>query len=131
MYSSKNLVFGKALKLVLISGFMLLLGTYFYYIFGRNIVLFNFLGIEVERKLDNGSFLMKPFFQNFLCDIFFFIAITYFAKFLKLMRLHHIYIKLLLITPVLMEFGQFFGLIRGTFDIFDLIIYLIVILFNL
>ena len=110
------------IMIVLISGAMV------YWLFRPDIMLFKALGIH-NSPLSIGNRFLSMLVRNYLSDFLWALAVVNTALLLKEKKIAAIYVYTLFVLPFASEALQFYKLIPGTFDWYDLLIYSIVYLF--
>ena len=115
------------MKKLIIIIMLLACGVGFYWLFRPNIYLFEIIGIENNQPIEASSSIFI-FFRIFLPDLLWAIAINLTAILMASKKFPVFYIYSLIILPFLSEIFQYTGLMPGTFDWYDLVIYLFVFL---
>ena len=107
--------------------FCLFIGSFCYLLFRPEVQFIQFFDFSPHKPLIliENKFL-QIFFCNYFCDIMWCVFICEAALLLKKFKVYNIYIIILLALPMASEIGQYFGIIKGTFDIVDLIIYILI-----
>src|SRR5471032_826933 len=103
-------------------------GVVNYFLFNPHIVLFHWLGIYHPPSFSAGHSVPGYFFRNHFSDALWCTALCLVTNFLSLNKYvspRHVFV--LLSLPFLSEIGQYFAIVPGTFDWFDLLTYLLVI----
>ena len=109
------------LKRISVILFLLITGLAVYWVYSPGIILFKILGYHFhEQSLPKG---WDAMIRNYLPDILWAIAVNQTAILLTAKRFPTIYVYSLIALPFLSEISQYFGLLPGTFDLFDLLIY--------
>jgi hypothetical protein len=108
---------------------VLLLGVTNYYLLNPNIVLFHWAGMQPAKSVMPQHSVLTLFLKGYFSDIVWCTAlclvISYISKHVHLRNSDKL---LILLTPFLSELGQYLAFIPGTFDWFDILAYLTVIL---
>jgi hypothetical protein len=99
----------------------LFLGLLVYVLLDRNIILFK--SFNFPNSI-NSLYLNQ--LRNYLSDFFYMLFICSICHFYHLIKIQKAYIFLILLSPILHESLQFFFLSLGTFDLFDLIVFVLV-----
>lgn len=106
----------------------LLLGAVNYFLFSPQIVLFYWLGISHTQSILADHSPMAIFLKEYFSDAAWCTALCLVVSYLSIHK--HLTTRdrfLLLSLPFVSEAGQYFSIIPGTFDWFDMLTYLIVI----
>lgn len=115
---------------LLIAAFIaLLLGVANYFLFNPHIILFHWFGVHPAKfiVLQHSAWLL--FFRGYFSDITWCIALCLVISYLSTYKnLSNSDKLLILLTPFISEFGQYLTFIPGTFDWFDILTYLVVII---
>lgn len=111
---------------LIISFFCLLAGLANYLIFRREILFIDFL--YAKDIFNNYQLKFLPdyiiyFNSNYLSDILWVTSIYQFSLICIKYNLPDLYYFLLIFIPAFSEIGQYYKVISGTFDLFDMIIY--------
>lgn len=117
------------LSYLLISALILLAaGMFAYYFLNPNIALFQWLGVRHSNFVLNSRSVWMVFLKGYLADAVWCAALCMVINYLSLNRYIAAADKYaLLMLPFLAEFGQYAGIVPGTFDWLDIITYLVVI----
>ena len=107
--------------------FLLIAGLGIYWMFSPNIYFFKILGITNHAVIKATGLMLL--LRNFLPDLLWAIAINLTAIVMGEKKFPEFYIYALIILPFLSEILQYTGLIPGTFDWCDLLIYSITYIF--
>ena len=110
-----------------VAGISLLTGYLNYLLFQPDIILFNIMGVHVNAYGIKNNFILH-FFTGYFSDIAWCFALCCIV--FALAELKYISYSgkiLLLLLPFITETLQYSGVIKGTFDWFDIIIYTIII----
>ena len=110
----------KQVVLILLAFTSLFFGFLTYLVLDRNILLFSYFKFS-QLNLE------FRFFRNYFSDFFYVLFVCLLSHLYFTIKISNIYIVIFLFTPILHELFQFFFLFSGTFDIFDMLIYLLVI----
>jgi hypothetical protein len=107
---------------------MLLLGAVVYYLFRPSIILFDLINmpslkIFSQNNTDNS---LCRFCSNHLSDIFWSLFINFSALWMDEKKLPPVYRNIILSIPFIYELGLLLHINRGTFDLVDLLFYLII-----
>ena len=106
--------------------FLLIIGLSIYWMLSPDIYLFRILGIKNQSAVR--TTVLMILLRNFLPDLLWAIAINLTAILMASKKFPVFYIYSLIILPFLSEIFQYIGLMPGTFDWYDLVIYLFVFL---
>ncbi|MDB5131138.1 MAG: hypothetical protein JWR02_887 [Mucilaginibacter sp.] len=107
----------------------LLLGAANYFLFNPQIVLFHWLGISHTQSFLTAPSLWSLFFRGHFSDAVWYTALCLVVSYLSIHKYLTIPAKfMLLLLPFVSEAGQYFSIVPGTFDWFDILTYLIVII---
>jgi len=118
MNKHNNLTSIKSKKKVLLVSTLLSLffGTMVYFLFNEKVLFFEIIGIS-SVNLNNS------FIESYLSDFFYVLALTFLCHLFFVMKIPKIHIYSILISPITFEIIQFFRPELGTFDYFDLILF--------
>ena len=110
---------------------LLFSGLLVYWFFDANIIFFKVTGIT---HLPSGNWNHSPvalLIRNYLPDFLWAMAVMNTAVFIWEKKFPMIYVYMLFALPFLSEIMQVFKLVPGTFDWYDLLVYVIVFIFVL
>lgn len=115
---------------LLIAAFVaLFLGVANYFLFNPHIVLFHWFGIHPAEFIIIQHSVWSLFFRGYFSDMAWCTALCLAIRYLsKHQHLSNSDKLLILLTPFISEIGQYLSFIPGTFDWFDILTYLIVII---
>ena len=111
----------KRVILIFFSCTSLIMGLLTYLVFDRNILLFSYFNLPHQN-------IEYSFIRNYFSDFFYVLFVCALSHLYYTLKISNIYILILLFSPILHEFHQFFFLFSGTFDLYDLMLYFLVIL---
>ena len=110
-----------------IAGISLLAGYFYYLLFQPDIILFKIMGVHVNAYGLKNNFILH-FFTGYFSDIAWCFALCCIVFTLaELKHISHSGKILLLLLPFITEAMQYYGIINGTFDWFDILTYAIII----
>ena len=117
---------------IIISILSILSGTFIYIHYRQNIIFFDYINLDYEtlyRYHDCDDNFLKYLFIYCLPDALWYLALLLIQiELLKNNFLSHLLFLMSIILPFVMEILQFYGFIKGTFDICDLCVYVIILL---
>ena len=114
-------------RLILFSLLALVLGVINYYLFSPGIFLFKALPIPSERYWYIQNTIARHFLKGYLSDICWCTALYLVTVVLNELKYLHLSGKIIILfLPFIVETAQYFHLIPGTFDWFDLLAYAII-----
>src|SRR5437868_6191753 len=116
-------------KLLIHATLSLVLGCINYYLFLPRISLFSFLPFPAEKNYYISADWLRVFMTGYFSDICWCIALYLVALVLyKRKLIHNTGMIFILVLPFLAEIAQYFKIMPGTFDWFDLLAYGIVLI---
>lgn len=121
---------------LLLAFFCLIFGFLNYLFFQPNILLFSYFNIESSSHYQFKKNYISHFLRGYFSDVMWCIALCLIT--IVLSERNYLQLKgrlVIFILPFLLETAQYFGVIQGTFDWFDILtyflIFLVFVLFNL
>ena len=115
-------------KLLAFSLLSLSLGVLNYFLFQPRIVLFNLFLIGNRKPIFIHNTLARHFFTGYFSDIAWCCALYWIAVILAELSVLNLPKKvIILLLPFAVETAQYFHLIQGTFDWYDMLTYLVVL----
>ena len=120
----------RSIRLFLWAFLALLLGVLNYFFFRSNIILFDgFTFLQSGSVVDPGNSTAR-LLRNSFSDIAWCLSLCFCSLGLNRLRKLTLFERFFILSvPFMTEFGQYFFLVPGTFDLFDLLTYALVIIF--
>ncbi len=117
------------IQILSLAFFSLLLGFINYVLFQPRIALFDFIPIAASKPYFIQNNLLRIFLTGHFSDIAWCCALYLVTVVLTELKYLHLSGKILiLLLPFIVEIAQYFGLVGGYFDWYDLLSYLIILL---
>jgi hypothetical protein len=107
----------------------LLIGFVIYFIFSPNVLMFRYFNLgETKAIVDKNYNIVFSLIRNYLCDIVWCVFVFETVLFLIIQKTPLFYVLFLAMVPFIAELSQYYRLIPGTYDIVDLLLYIIILI---
>lgn len=121
--------FARHKKLAALALLCLLLGAFNYYLFQPGIYLFKFLPFHPERTYYITDTFIRHFMTGYFSDICWCCSLYLVMVLLTELEYLHVSGKIIILSlPFIVEIAQYFHIIPGVFDWFDLLTYGIILI---
>jgi hypothetical protein len=116
-------------KLLAFALLSLLLGIVNYFLFQSRIAIFSFISKSLPKPYFIRNTALRHFLTGYFSDIAWCCALYLVAVVLSELKRLNLFEKIsILLLPFMTEAAQYFRIINGTFDWFDLLVYAIILL---
>lgn len=117
-------------KIISLAAFLLLLGSINYLLFQPRILFFDLIHISREKPIYIANANIRHFLSGHFSDMAWCCSLYLITVVLTELKHLHLFSKwLILLLPFIIETAQYFGIINGTFDGYDLLSYLMILIF--
>jgi hypothetical protein len=99
----------------------LIIGLFVYILFDKNIILLKYFNFSISSQC-----IYCQIIRNYLSDIFYMFFICSVCHLYDLYEIPKTYIIIIFLTPFFHEFLQFYFSSLGTFDIIDILFYILI-----
>ena len=116
-------------KILALAGLILTLGAINYYLFQNRILFFNLFSIGSPKIYYIQNKLTRYFITGYFSDITWCCALYFVTIILAEIKYLHLSGKvIILLLPFFLETAQYFHLLPGTFDWYDMLTYLLILI---
>ncbi|OUN70004.1 hypothetical protein B5G10_10960 [Barnesiella sp. An55] len=117
------------LKKITYTLLLLFAGTTIYILFRQNIIFMEWLPFKIRAiEIESENLALQLFAYSLPDALWYASLLVFMSMFIKNNYLNYYILCIAIVLPFFLELGQYFNLLNGTFDIFDIIFYFITLI---